>query len=381
MEKTLPTQNFDPILFRRTLHQFPELSGKEQTTAQRIISQLNAFGLTPRTNIGGHGIVCEIRGTRPGETTLLRADFDALPIVEKSDHAHCSQHPGVMHACGHDGHTASMMAVARHLASHPPVSGSVLLLFQPAEETGTGAADMLRDPWLAGQAVNNVFAYHNLPGYPLNTVITRPETFACASTGVTITLEGKTSHAAKPENGINPTNTLIALMQELQQLPTRFPDVFSLVTIIHATLGEPAFGTAPGDAQLLATLRSEQSDVLKAMQRAVEAATQTYSEQTGLRYQVSWQESFNAAVNTHHHNELVQRAASELGLPVYQLQEPMRWSEDVAEFLACWPGALFCVGSGESHPQLHNPDYDFPDALIETASTLFLHLIEMLHNR
>lgn len=380
-----PIESFDPIAFRRFLHQYPELSHQERQSAAFIAQQLHQFGLSPRTDLGGYGIVVEFDSEMPGETSLLRADFDALPILEQASHAHISCHEGIMHACGHDGHTASLMVVAKHLKEYPPLSGRVLLLFQPAEETGAGAAAMLQEPWLANQHIDNVYAYHNLPGYPLNTIVIKPGTFACASTGVVIELTGKTSHAAKPEDGIAPTLAMTELIKLLQNLPEQFPDEFTLTTVVHASLGETvngeaAFGTAPGYAKVLATLRSENTHTLLAMKALVEQQIRVLCEKKGLRYEVSWQEWFNAAVNSQQHCQQVIEQARSLGLPVELLKEPMRWSEDMAEFLAQWPGVLFCIGSGKEHPQLHNPDYDFPDTLIDTASNLFRALIEDIHH-
>ena len=379
-----PIESFDPINFRRYLHQYPELSHHERQSADFIAQQLRQFGLSPKTELGGHGIVVEFDSGKPGETSLFRADFDALPIQEQANHKHISCHEGIMHACGHDGHTASLMMVAKHLVTHPPLSGRVLLLFQPAEETGAGAASMLQEPWLTNQTVDHTYAYHNLPGYPLDTLVIKPGTFACASTGVTIELFGKTSHAAKPENGVAPTLAMTEVIKLLQTLPDQFAGVFTLTTVVHASLGETvngeaAFGTAPGYAKVLATLRSENTQTLLAMKSLVEQQICTLCEKEKLQYEVSWQEWFNAAVNSPLHCQQVINRAQALGLPIELIDEPMRWSEDMAEFLTKWPGALFCIGSGEAHPQLHNPDYDFPDALIATASRLFCALIEENH--
>ncbi|ELR66756.1 hypothetical protein C942_04454 [Photobacterium marinum] len=372
-------QQFDATHFRHHLHQHPELSLHEADTSALITKQLHTFGLEPKTAIGGHGIVCTIDSGNPGVTTLFRADFDALPIHEKNNHSHCSKHDGVMHACGHDGHTASLMAVAEQLSLHPPASGKVLLLFQPAEEIGTGAASMLDNSWLSEQNIDQVFAYHNLPGYPLNSVIIKPGTFACASTGVTIELEGKTSHAARPENGISPTTAMLEIIRHLQAMPERHTEAFTLVTVIHATLGEEAFGTSPGYAKILATLRSDNNNVFNNMKQDLCETVSAISAKEGLECGVSWQESFNAVVNATEPYEIVCQQAEHIGLDIENIDAPMRWSEDVAEFLLKWPGALFCLGSGEDHPELHNPDYDFPDELIATASKLFLSIIRRLH--
>ena len=224
-----------------------------------------------------------------------------------------------------------------------------------------------------------MFAYHNLPGYPLHTVIIKPDTFACASTGVTIELEGKTSHAARPENGINPTTAMLKIIQHLQRMPEEYKTAFTLVTVVHASLGEEAFGTSPGRATILATLRSDNSSVLNTMKQDLLDTILCISADEGLTSSVKWLELFNAAVNSPRQCGIVSQQAQQLGLSVVELEEPMRWSEDVAEFLIKWPGALFCIGSGDEHPELHNPDYDFPDVLIDTASSLFFSIINRLH--
>ena len=370
---------FDAVSFRKKLHQHPELSDCEFNTAQYIYAQLVSFGYTPQKGIGGNGLVCVADSGKEGQTTLLRADFDALPIQETATHKHISVNKGVMHACGHDGHTATLLIVAEQLSQTPPESGKVLLLFQPAEETGTGAAAMLKNDWLKNQHIDNVFAYHNLPGHSAGTVLIKPGTFACASTGVAIEFIGKTSHAARPENGISPANAMIDTIQYLQDMPANNHDGFSLVTIVHARLGEEAFGVSPGYAKVMATLRSDSNTLFSKMKTDLQQMLAKLEMDTDIQVSLKWDEPFNAAVNSESHSRIVKNQAKLLGFKLEEMQQPMRWSEDFAEFLLTWPGALFCIGSGESHPQLHNPDYDFPDDILETASDLFLAIVRHLH--
>lgn len=372
---------FDPVTLRHTLHQIPELSNHEVLTARTIAAQLRQFGFHPATDIGGHGILVTIQGAAPGPTTLLRADFDALPIEERGSLAYCSQHSGMMHACGHDGHTAALLAVAAELSHTPPARGTVLLAFQPAEETGEGAARMCESPALTNAQIDNVYAFHNLPGFNQHQIVVRPGTFACASTGVAIELHGKTSHAAYPERGVSPANAMSDVMRMLTQLPDAYPSTFSLVTLVHAQLGDPAFGVAPGEATVMATLRSDDNATFHAMQTRLVDHVNAIADRAKLTVDLSWHEPFIAAENSTAHNQVVVNAAQSLGLEVHWLKEPMRWSEDVAEFLARWPGALFGIGSGEHHPQLHNPDYDFPDAILATAKALFCRMITHHHGR
>ncbi|MFA0085211.1 amidohydrolase [Vibrio sp. 10N.261.51.F12] len=372
---------FHANTFRKQLHKYPELSCHEVQTADAIAQQLTLFGLNPVVGVEGYGVLCVITGSEPGETTLLRADFDAIPVNEKNPVDHASIYPGVMHACGHDGHTTSLIMVAHQLSQSPPKRGTVILVFQPAEEIGTGAASMLNHPALKGLNVDNAFAYHNLPGQPLHEIVVKKGTFSCASIGLSIDLEGKTSHAAYPENGVSPLNAMIEILQYLQTLPDSYPEEFSLVTIVNAELGERAFGVAAGSAKIMATLRSDCNATFLDIQKRVQRTLQRIEQNTKLDINYSWHEPFNAAVNSSHHVDLIRQHATKLNLAVTELETPMRWSEDFAEFLLRYQGALFGIGSGVSHPELHNPDYDFPDEILETACSLYVSIIRQIHGQ
>jgi metal-dependent amidase/aminoacylase/carboxypeptidase family protein len=210
-------------------------------------------------------------------------------------------------------------------------------------------------------------------------VVVKNNTFACASTGVSIELEGKTSHAAYPENGLNPAKAMIEILQFLEGLSSQYTEEFALVTIVSAQLGEEAFGVSAGRARIMATLRSDSNSTFQAMQSKIRLKLEEVEKHSGLGVEYSWHEPFNAAVNSNEHVDIIRTQAKQLGLEVNELREPMRWSEDFSEFLIHYPGALFCIGSGESHPELHNPDYDFPDEIIETASTLFMSIVKQVH--
>jgi metal-dependent amidase/aminoacylase/carboxypeptidase family protein len=239
---------------------------------------------------------------------------------------------------------------------------------------------MLQDDRLSSLAVDNAFAYHNLPGYPLGEILVKQGTYACASTGVVINFTGKTSHAARPENGVSPVGSVIETIQYLESLPEHYPDSFGLVTIVHVQVGDAAFGVAPGEAKVMATMRSDNNDTFERMKRDICKKLTLLKQSSGIEISLSWDEPFSAAVNSSQHVRVIEQQANSLGLNVQTLPEPMRWSEDFAEFLKKWPGALFCIGSGESHPELHNPDYDFPDEIIETAATLFMAVVNRLHH-
>ncbi|WP_332914349.1 amidohydrolase [Algoriphagus boritolerans] len=209
----------------------------------------------------GTGLAFVFKGKKPGKRLLFRCELDALPIADLKENKYQSQVPGKGHLCGHDGHMAIICGVGEKLAQNRPETGEVVLLFQPAEETGDGAKAVIADPRFEQIRPDYAFALHNLPGYPLHQIVMRSGTFAAGSTGITITLKGKTSHSAHPDAGINPAQALAQLMQQLPQLPKEIPG-FSLLTLIHAELGSLAFGTSAGKGSLSMTLRAfDQKDL------------------------------------------------------------------------------------------------------------------------
>ncbi len=366
--------------FRRTLHQYPELSNQEHQTALRILEQFEHFSPDEIVSgLGGQGVAFVFNGEEAGPTTLIRCELDALPIQECNDFSYCSAHPGISHKCGHDGHMAIVTALGEMLAEHKPQSGRVILAFQPAEETGEGAINMVNDPAFLPFKPDFAFALHNYPGLELGHVAVKSGPFNCASRGIIIRLKGKTSHAAHPENGVSPALGMCRIIESLDELPQTLTQT-SWVTIIHASLGEIAFGTAPGDAVVMATLRCETNEAMESLVQAAKDLAQQTAEHYGLQWSVEWQDVFQASVNSELGAELVTKACEATGTPCHILDEPMRWSEDFGQFTAvAKEGAMFVLGSGRKSPQLHNPDYDFPDELIPVGKAVFIHLIEQVN--
>ncbi|MBY8067192.1 amidohydrolase [Vibrio fluvialis] len=366
--------------FRRTLHQYPELSNQEHQTAERILAQFGAFSPDEVvTGLGGRGVAFVFQGKEPGPTTLIRCELDALPIEETNQFAHRSLHQGVSHQCGHDGHMAIVSALGQQLSQLRPQKGRVVLAFQPAEETGEGAINMVNDAKFAAFMPDFAFALHNYPGLALGHVAVKAGPFNCASRGMIIRLKGKTSHAAHPENGVSPALAMCQIIEQLNALPASLTER-CWVMVIHAKLGEIAFGTAPGDAVVMATLRSETN---QAMETLVEAATQLAQQSaqaSGLTWSLEWQDVFQASVNSSQGCDLVVQACQNTQTPCTLLDEPMRWSEDFGQFTAvAKEGAMFVLGSGRQSPQLHNPDYDFPDELTPIGQRIFASLIEQIN--
>ncbi|OJJ21545.1 peptidase M20 [marine bacterium AO1-C] len=366
------------IHFRRTLHQYPEVANEEYQTAQRVVDFLKEF--PPHQlleQVGGTGIVATYESDHPGKHILIRCELDALPIAEINDFAYKSTIEGKGHKCGHDGHMTMVAGLAPKLLDLP--KGKVSLLFQPAEETGEGALQMLQDPQFAQIKPDYAFALHNMPGHPLHTILVKTDTFCAASKGMIVQLKGKTSHAAEPQNGISPALAMAEIVQMLDSLPhmLAFED-FTLVTVVHALLGEVAFGVAPGDAEVRATLRTFANADMDKLTQATEQKAEEIAQKYGLNITIDYTEQFAATVNDAQSVEVIKKVAESNKFSVTEMEQPNKWSEDFGQFIAQVPGALFGVGSGEHHPQLHNPDYDFPDELLETGINMFWGIIQEL---
>lgn len=361
------------IRLRRELHRAAELSGGEAGTASLIQERLQSYGPADVvTGIAGSGLAARWPGRGDGASVLVRCELDALPIADGNALDHASRTSGVGHKCGHDGHMATLVAVAASLAERPPEAGSVTLLFQPAEETGQGGANVLADPKFAGLEPDVAIATHNLPGFPLGSVIVRDGLFAFGSVGAEIRFTGEESHAAEPQRGKSPAAALAATIQVLQLLasPQYLPPENGAVTVTHARLGEPAFGTSPGAGRVFATLRAGSEPALEELQEAVRTLVGEVSRDQDVEADVQWREPFPVTRNDAAVVHRLEACARDLGLEVIRPPEPFRWSEDFGHFTARFPGALFGLGAGEDHPALHHPDYDFPDELIAIGAEL-----------
>jgi len=249
--------------FRRELHKYPDVSGDEEKKKKKIKGFLSFYNPDRIVDtIGGNGLIAEFKGAAEGPSVMFRCELDGLPIEEKNEINYQSVVAGKGHLCGHDGHMTMVAGLAHHLSKNRPKKGKVLLLFQPAEETGQGANEMINDERFNEFQPDFVFAIHNLPGVPLHTVVLSNNNFAAASSGMKITLSGKSSHAAEPELGISPgiaMAQIILFSKELSNKKNTFND-FVLITPIHAKLGNLAYGTSPGDGVIHFTLRSYRND-------------------------------------------------------------------------------------------------------------------------
>lgn len=364
--------------FRHELHRHPEVSGEERETARRVFEALQP--LAPSrivTDLGGHGIAAVFDSGLTGPTLLIRAELDALPIEEKSQAPHRSTIAGKGHLCGHDGHSTILLALARGLSRQPVGKGRVVLLWQPAEEDGSGAAAVLADPRFEEIRPDFAYSLHNMPGLAFGTVALKSGPVNCASRGVKIRLSGKTAHASQPETGISPMAAMSRLMPELTALSHGAPPStdFTLATVTHASLGEQAFGIAPGDAEIWVTLRTLVDDRIADLCAKAEHLVAEASQTAGLQHGISYHDIFFHCDNAPEAVAHVEAALQAEGIRVDEGNLPMRASEDFGRLRAVCPAAMFFLGAGENHPALHNPDYDYPDDLTAIGARVFMAVI------
>ena len=361
--------------WRRMMHQFPEVSGDERATAMRVVQALGP--LNPDrivTGLGGHGVAAVFEGRAPGPTVMFRAELDALPITEISISDHQSTTPGTAHLCGHEGHMTWLMGLARLIARQRPARGRVVLMFQPAEEDGSGAAAVVADTAYGALRPDWAFGMHNMPGVPIGQAWLTEGTICCASVGMKIALSGKTAHAAWPQTGLSPAQALAALIPALTALGAVGPvgPDYRLVTITHATLGVPAFGIAPGAAELWATLRTRDNAPMADLRRVAAAQAQAEAARAGLGLDISYHDDFAATVNDPQATAALGRALDALRVAHSPGDLPTRSSEDFGRFASGDAKlAMVMLGAGVDHPALHNPDYDFPDDLIPIGVQVF----------
>ncbi|MGC6452906.1 MAG: amidohydrolase [Candidatus Puniceispirillaceae bacterium] len=362
------------VSFRRALHRSPELSGEEARTAATIGAALT--GLAPDrlvTGLGGHGVAAVFDSGVAGPTVMFRAELDALPIDENSGAPWSSERPGKAHLCGHDGHMAILMALARLLSRNRPATGRAILMFQPAEEDGSGARAVVADPRYQDILPDWAFAIHNEPGLPFGYVGIRPGLINCASRGLAISLKGRTSHAAEPELAVSPVPILPDILNALQDLGAGGPldEDFRLTTVTHVKAGAATFGITPGDALIHVTLRASHDDGILQLQNAAETIVRSLCDPQDMTPGFEIHDDFAASLNDPEAVDIACGAMGALGIPFGDDGVPMRASEDFGAFGWTAKAAMLCLGPGEDHAALHQPEYDFADDLIPGGARIF----------
>jgi len=363
---------------RHELHRHPELSGEESATAQRIKAFASQYSPTQIiSGIGGHGLAIVYEFSSQGPCIMFRCELDALPIEEANAFEHRSAVKGISHKCGHDGHMAIVAGLMGWIEEQTFTKGKIVLLFQPAEETGKGAAAVMDDPQFATIKPDYLFALHNLPGEPLHQVIVVKERFSATVQSLAIHLQGKQSHASEPEKGINPAMAMANITQHFASLinDNVTAESFALLTPVYSRMGAQAYGISAGDGELHYTIRTwseENMQQLKEKLLMIIADTcTTYS----LQFRVDWFDFFPSAVNNTECNEIISKAAAANGYSMKEQAVPFKFGEDFGWYTAEIKSAMFGIGAGIDHPALHHTDYDFPDEIIETGIKMFGSII------
>jgi hippurate hydrolase len=370
------------VAWRRDLHAHPELMYDLPRTSAFVAERLRAFGCDEVvTGLGRTGVVAVIRGARPAGAVRgigLRADMDALPLQEHTGVAYQSTTPGKMHACGHDGHTAMLLGAARYLAETRNFAGEAVLIFQPAEEGGAGAAAMIDDGLLARFPVEQVYGMHNMPGIPVGQFAIRPGAMMASMDQLHITIEGKGAHAAMPHKGIDPLHAGAQLVTALQGIVSRNIDPLqaAVVSICSFHAGHTT-NVIPQTAELLGTMRALDPAVRSLLKRRIQEVIDGVAAVTGTRIRLDIPNGYPVLVNHGAQTEQAARVAADIaGRPQVSTDTvPIMGAEDFAFMLEQRPGAFIFVGNGPS-ADLHHPAYDFNDEAILYGTSYWIRLVE-----
>lgn len=364
--------NANLVAWRQQLHAHPELSLQEHGTASFVCERLREIGIPFTAGVGGTGIVATLTHGSSNRSVGLRADMDALPITETTGLSYASENPGVMHACGHDGHTASLLGAAALLARADDWSGSVQFVFQPAEEGFGGAKAMLADGLFERFPMERIFGYHNYPGLAAGTVAVHDGAVMAAGARVVITLHGYAGHAAMPHLARDPVLAAAHLLVMLQSIIARNVDPMDTAVLSMCTIaGGAAANQIPSSATMRGTFRTHREEVAQ----LVEAGVRRIAAGAGLTFamdaEVEIVPGVPATVNSAKEAKLAASAANDAGFPVRMDLPPSMAGEDFGWYLRQKPGAFVWIGNGPAAPgsELHNPGYDFNDAILPVAAS------------
>jgi hippurate hydrolase len=369
------------IGLRHHIHQHPELAFEEHATSDLVAERLAQWGYEVHRGLGGTGVVGQLRHGSGSRSIGIRADMDALPITEATGLAYASRHHGKMHACGHDGHTATLLAAARHIAQTRRFSGTFNLIFQPAEEGDGGARRMIEDGLFERFPCDAVFALHNAPGQPVGTLAFRSGPTLASADRVIIVLKGRGGHAAMPHFSADPIVAGSSIVMALQSIVARNVDPLQSAVV---TVGMFQAGTVnnviPGNARLELSVRALDREVRKLLRQRIQDIATAHAAGLGCVAEVDYQEGYPVLVNTDAETAFAAQVATELlGRDKVLLDRPaVMGSEDFAFMLEQRPGCYLFLGNGDGAGScmVHNPGYDFNDAAMETGAAFWSLLVE-----
>ena len=373
---------------RRDLHAHPELCFEEVRTSDLIASKLTDWGIEVHRGLGTTGVVGIVRNGSSNRAVGLRADIDALPMTEHNRFGHASRHAGRMHACGHDGHTAMLLAAAKHLAKHRNFDGTVYLVFQPAEEGGGGACEMIKDGLFERFPMEAIFGAHNWPGLAVGQFALCAGPAFASSNVFRIAIRGKGAHAAMPHNGIDPVPAACQMVQAFQNILTRNKHPLDTgvisVTKIHA--GE-AVNVVPDDCLVEGTVRTFTNEVLELIERRMKTIAEATCAAFEAQCEFEFRRQYPATVNHVAETDFARRVLGEVvGAQNVLDFRPTMGAEDFSYFLQAIPGCYFLIGNGDGEHRegghglgpcmLHNPSYDFNDDLIPLGGSAWVRIAE-----
>ena len=373
---------------RRDIHQHPELGYQEFRTSELVAERLASWGYRVTRGLGGTGVVGQlVRGKSGsgGKRLGLRADMDALPIQEATGLPHASCHAGLMHACGHDGHTAILLAAARHLAEQGDFDGTLNLIFQPAEEGLGGARRMMEDGLFEQFPCDAIFAMHNMPGHPRGQLLLREGATMASSENITITLEGQGGHGAMPHVAIDPVVAGATIVLGLQTIVARnVPPLQMSVITVGAFHAGQANNVIPQRATLELSVRSLDREVHQLLNRRIRELVEAQAQSYGCQASIEFRGGYPVLVNTQPETDFARQVALELLGPdqVVLQTAPLTGSEDFAFMLEQVPGSYLFIGNGDAASgghgacMVHNPNYDFDDGKIAIGAAYWVKLTE-----
>ena len=361
---------------RHDFHRHPELGFHEKRTKAKVAAILRDLGLEVHE---GAGVVGVLRAGGGNRAIGLRADMDALPITEKSRHDYASTHPGVMHACGHDGHMAMLLGAAGTLARNPDFDGTVVFIFQPNEEHGLGARAMIDEGFLEQFPIDEVYAIHNLPGTPLGQVSTRTGQICASESLFEITINGRGGHASMPHVGVDAITVGAEMVLALQTIISRkLPPSAGAVVSVTEFVTDGQRNVLPGQAVLKGDVRARLPEDRDAVERFMKQIVDGVALTHGVTATMSFNTEFIETINAAGPVDAVVRAARSARLVAIGDRQPMSFSEDFAHFTAAVPGCFLLLGNGETGPHgqpLHAADYDFNDALLPIGAAFWAELV------
>lgn len=363
---------------RKELHENPELSSFEFETGIRIRKFIEKYNSTTIIrNLGGTGFAAIYEYPQKGKSITIRCELDALPIQEVNQFDYKSKKKGVSHKCGHDGHMAIVSGLIFWIKNQSFKSGRINLLFQPAEETGKGAYSVIKDEKFKSLNTDYMFALHNIPKEPLNSIIITEKAFSAEVQSFVIKVKGKESHASEPENGINPALGLSEIIKEISKLNVTHPknENFTIITAVHINMGQKSYGISPANGELHYTLRTWNSEKMLVSKTTIETVLKEICQTYNLKYEIEWLEYFPASINDIESSMHISKAAKENNYKTITRPYPFKFGEDFGWFSREYKTAMFGIGAGKDSPALHNADYDFPDEIIETGIHMFQSII------